>query len=62
MSSNPQHDSARETRAESGLLGGIFSRKEHTGIHVKFHDVDWATIVRAGGFLTQVEVCMYQQE
>lgn len=57
MSFHNQDDGAREARAESGLLGGIFSRKDHTGIHVKFHDVDWATIVRAGGFLTQVEVC-----
>lgn len=44
-----------EDRKESGLVGGLFSKKEHDGIHVKFSDVDWATIVRAGG-LSQVEV------
>lgn len=47
---------AREERVQSGLVGGIFSKKEHDGVHVKFSDVDWATIVRAGGFLSQSEV------
>lgn len=40
----------------TGLLGGIFSRQGHANIHVKFSDVDWATIVRSGDFLTQQEV------
>lgn len=42
-------------RQQSGLVGGIFTKKEHDGIHVRFSDVDWATIVRAGG-LSQSEV------
>lgn len=50
-------DFGEEARKESGLVGGIFSKKEHDGVHVKFSDVDWATIVRAGGFLTHAEVC-----
>lgn len=41
---------------DSGLIGGIFSKKEHDSIRVNFSDVDWATIVRSGGFLTQGEV------
>ena len=40
---------------ESGLVGGIFSKKDHDSIRVKFSDVDWATIVRAGG-VSQSEV------
>lgn len=42
--------------SEPGLLGGIFSRQGHSGIHVKFSDVDWATLVRSGGFISQQEV------
>lgn len=42
--------------SEPGLLGGIFSRQGHGGIHVKFSDVDWATLVRSGGFISQQEV------
>ena len=45
-----------ETSRDSGLVGGIFNKKEHDGIHVKFSDVDWATIVRAGGFISHGEV------
>lgn len=41
---------------DSGLIGGIFSKKEHDSIRVKFSDVDWATIVRSGGFLSHSEV------
>lgn len=48
--SHMDHDS------EPGLLGGIFSRQGHGEIRVKFSDVDWATLVRAGGFLSQQEV------
>lgn len=50
---------AREANGEGGLLGGIFSRQGHGGIHVKFSDVDWATLVRMGGFLSQQEVQCY---
>ncbi|CAM9186984.1 unnamed protein product [Sphacelaria rigidula] len=46
--------------SEPGLLGGIFSRQGHGEIHVKFSDVDWATLVRSGGFLSQQEVEMLQ--
>lgn len=42
--------------SETGLLGGIFSRQGHAALHVKFSDVDWATLVRSGGFITQQEV------
>lgn len=49
-------DPSEDARKESGLVGGLFSKKEHDGIHVKFSDVDWATIVRAGG-LSHGEVC-----
>lgn len=45
---------------ESGLVGGIFSKKDHDSIRVKFSDVDWATIVRAGS-VTQSEVCMSER-
>lgn len=44
-----------EARRESGLVGGIFNKRDHDSIRVKFTDVDWATIVRAGG-VTQSEV------
>ena len=44
-----------DARGASGLVGGIFSKRDHDGIRVKFTDVDWATIVRAGG-VTQSEV------
>ncbi|CAM9887279.1 unnamed protein product [Ectocarpus sp. 4 AP-2014] len=40
---------------ETGLVGGIFSKAQHDGIRVKFSDVDWATIVRAGN-VSQTEV------
>lgn len=46
---------AAEGVTESGLVGGIFSKAQHDGIHVKFSDVDWATIVRAGN-VSQTEV------
>lgn len=48
-------DPSEDARKESGLVGGIFAKKEHDGVHVRFSDVDWATIVRAGG-LSQSEV------
>lgn len=44
-----------EARGASGLIGGIFSKRDHDSIRVKFTDVDWATIVRAGG-VTHSEV------
>eukprot|EP00903_Cladosiphon_okamuranus_P020575 g18886.t1 len=44
-----------EARGASGLVGGIFSKRDHDSIRVKFTDVDWATIVRAGS-VTQSEV------
>lgn len=47
--------SGGSSRKESGLIGGIFSRAQHDSIRVKFSDVDWATIVRAGG-VSQSEV------
>lgn len=46
---------AAEGVMESGLVGGIFSKAQHDSIRVKFSDVDWATIVRAGN-LSQTEV------
>ncbi|CAM9408075.1 unnamed protein product, partial [Ectocarpus sp. 13 AM-2016] len=46
---------AAEGVTESGLVGGIFSKAQHDGIRVKFSDVDWATIVRAGN-VSQTEV------
>lgn len=41
---------------EPGLLGGIFSRQGYASIHVKFSDVDWATLVRSGDFISTEEV------
>lgn len=56
--SSGQDQAEDRSRQQSGLVGGIFSKKEHDGVHVKFSDVDWATIVRAGGFLSHSEVCV----
>ena len=55
MPSSGGMDPSEDGRKESGLVGGLFAKKEHDGIHVRFSDVDWATIVRAGG-LSQSEV------